>query len=54
MGSLYWDCEIIFKALFSAATAIVLLALMQVLRKLHWDLTTLCLDLQILSGDIWR
>lgn len=26
MGSLYWDCEIIFKALFSAATAIVLLA----------------------------
>ena len=26
MGSLYWDCEIIFKDLFSAATAIVLLA----------------------------
>ena len=26
MGSLYWDCEIIFKALFSATTAIVLLA----------------------------
>lgn len=27
MGSLYWDCEIIFKALFSAAISIVLLAL---------------------------
>lgn len=27
MGSLYWDCEIIFKALFSAVISIVLLAL---------------------------